>query len=401
VTPAVVAVAYNRPEALSRLLASIARARYPEAPVPLVISIDRGPGGVSAEVAGIARGFEWPRGPKLVIEREERLGVVGHFRACGDLTSEYGAIVLLEDDLVAGGAFYDFAAAALQAYGGDDRIGGLSLYSLSFNGFTHDPFLPVDDGGDVFFMKLPYTQGLAFTAEQWRRFSEFAREPLTLPVPGMHPAFSRFGADEWFPLLAAYLAATGRYFCFPRGSHTTGWGDAGAHFEAASSWFQAPLQVAAESFRLPAFDDALAVYDGFYEILPDRLARLAPGLPESFGVDLYATKAAADAGLVLTTRPARRAVARYGLRMYPPELNVACDVPGDEIALAAAEDVDWGKWAALEARRRLDAYFWQRRRPSRRRSLAFAAARLLERIRRGVGPIQSGHRGRNTKRPSI
>jgi hypothetical protein len=386
VNPAVVVVAYNRPDALSRLLNSLDAADYPN-PVPLIISIDRGGTGISPAVSHIAEGFAWRYGSKRVIERREHLGVVGHFYACGDMTAELGSMVLLEDDLSVSPAYYGFASSALNAYGSDERIAGTCLYALSFNGFTQDPFLPIDDGSDVFFLALPYTQGLAFSAEQWAWFRGFdpamPSKDNNRRLP-MHPAFQRFPPDEWFPRLAEYVAASERYFCYPRSSLSTGWGDEGAHFDQASSWFQTPLKAAGGSFRLSNPEEALAVYDSYFEILPERLRRLGAGSNDGeFEVDLYATKAPGVArhSLILTSRPARRALRTYGLRMYPPELNFVYGVAGTEVSLARVEDVDWGWLGGLEARRRLDAYFWARRRPSRRRGLAFAFARMAERLR--------------------
>jgi hypothetical protein len=73
---------------------------------------------------------------------------------------------------------------------------------------------------------------------------------------------------------------------------------------------------------------------------------------------------------------------QYGLTMYPPEVNVAMSVPGQGLSLAHRDDVLWDEWAAREARRRLHVYYWRRHRPSRRRSLQFAAARLIDNLRR-------------------
>ena len=80
--------------------------------------------------------------------------------------------------------------------------------------------------------------------------------------------------------------------------------------------------------------------------------------------------------LVLTTRPVRSALQSFGLKTYPPELNVALGVPGTEISLALPADVRWDRLAQLEARRRLHAYYWSRYRPSRRRTLVYALARF-------------------------
>jgi hypothetical protein len=384
-TPAIVVLAYNRPAALKRLLGSVAAAHYPAgASVPLVISIDRSDGAAGRETAAVADGFEWGFGPKSVIERPEHLGVVGHFREAGGLTREYGDVIILEDDLTVAPPFYEFASRVLEAYGDDQRIAGCCLYGLWFNGFTQEPFLALEDGSDVFFLALPYTQGLCFSARQWQAFADWWGSDRSSGQAGLHPAFSRFGADEWFPALAASMAANGRYFCFPRVSLTVGWGDAGAHFAKGTSWFQTPVQVGRREYRLPAFDDAIAVYDGFFEIQPERLRSLTPGLAGfEFDVDLNATKRQADLRFdqVLTTRPVRKASATFGLEAYPQEMNVVWGVPGDEISLAHGDDVRWDDWAAIEARRRLYEYAWRRYRPSRRRSARFVFARLVELLR--------------------
>jgi hypothetical protein len=383
VKAAVVIVAYNRPAALRRLLDSLIRAWHADG-TPLVISIDRGESGIDPGVGAIAETFEWPHGDKRVLGRERHLGVVGHFRACGELAAEYGAAVILEDDLTVAAPYYGFAVQALAGYEADDRIAGLCLYALDFNGFTGDPFLPVDDGADVFFMRLPYTQGIAFTSAQWQRLDAWRAVNSVAQHQELHPSFLRFGPDEWFPELAAYLVATGRYFSFPRVSLTTGWGDAGAHFAKPSNWFQTRLQTARRDYRLPALGDATAVYDGFFEIEPSRLVKLGASLPvEAFDLDLNATKQPRHLKQphVLTTRRARSPLASFGLRLYPPELNVAYATPGADITLARREDVDWGQAAQLDARARLDAYFWARRRPSRRRELTFRLARLVDSLR--------------------
>lgn len=388
-TPAIVVAAYNRPAALARLLQSLTEACYPEGDVRLVISIDAGGGGGGAATVNTAAGFAWAHGAKEVIEQARHLGVAAHWLACGELTRALGDIIFLEDDLSVSDSFYRYAAAALEAYRHETRVGCVSLYGLWFNGYTREPFVPIADGGDVFFVGVPYTQGLAFTAGQWDRFHGWLMARGESPVrqhPRLHPAFLSFGRDEWFPWLAAYSAEEERYTVYPRESVVTGWGDAGAHFARGSAAFQTPLARQHGPYALPALDDALAVYDGFFEILAARLRRLNPSLPaEPFSVDLYATKgrASIDTPLVVTSRPARAAVASFGKALWPMEENVAKGVPGNAILLAAAADIDWG-WRGTAAARRSNAAFFARgRRASRRRAALDAAASLLLRLGHG------------------
>jgi hypothetical protein len=386
-TPAIVVITYDRPDTLQRLLASLDAAGYPDGvEVPLVITIDRGDSAAAARVVELAKEFEWRFGPKRVIEQPRHLGLVDAFWEAGRLSREYDAVILLEDDLTVAPPFYSFASRALARYADDERVGGVCLYGLWFNGYTGLPFEAIDDGSDVFFARLPYTQGYAMTAAQWRRFDEWwqANGPKVQPHPSLHPAFLEFRDDEWLPALASYLARAERYFCFPRASLTLGWGDAGVHFDRRTDWFLTPVQLRGDDYRLPALDDALAVYDSFFELTPGRLRALTPSLPDvEFDVDLNATKQPVNLRHehVLTTRPSRRAIASFGLRLQPPELNAVQGMPGNEITLARVADVFWDRWGGLEARRRLETLAWSKRRPSRRRGLAFLQARIVNVLR--------------------
>ena len=382
-TPAIVVLAYDRPDALERLLNSLDQAFFPEnTEVPLVISLDYSTSPSARRAVDLARAREWRFGPKTVIERNEHLGVVGHFRAAGELTREYAAAIMLEDDLTVAPPFYEYASQVLAAYDSDERVAGHCFYGLRFNGSTQEPFIPLEDGSDVFFLGVPYTQGLCFSARQWRNFEVWLENHQVGPNRDLHPAFLSFAPEEWFPDLATYIAETGRFFSFPKVSLSVGWGDAGAHFAESTAWFQAPIQLGRRHFQFPLLDDAGSVYDGFFELLPGRLDSAALDRLE-FDVDLNATKHPGNLRFdwVLTTRPVSKARMSFGLTMYPPESNIRFRVPGRDISLAHRDDVRWDSWAVTEARRRLHRYYWRRHRSSRRRSLLFLAARAIEALR--------------------
>jgi hypothetical protein len=381
VLPAIVVNAYNRPTALARLLNSLQQAVYPAtAEVPLVISIDHGG---DREVQTLAEGFAWPHGTKTVIVQAQHLGLVQHFLACGDLTQRYEAIVYLEDDLTVSPVFYAYAAQVLSFYQHDDRIAGLSLFGLWFNGYTQQPFMPLPDGSDAFFVQVPYTQGLAFKAAQWARFAAWRQSPLaaapaTMPL---HEAWSRFDREDWFPLLARFVITTDRYFVFPRVSHTTGWGDAGTHFSQASRFFQLPLQRRKTGYDFKTLDEADAVYDSFFELHPDRLNRLTDQLRGyDCTIDLYATKSRVNlrAAHVLTSRHCRNPIVSFGKTAWPIEMNVVERVPGVEISLCRVEDVRWDRLAQLHLWRSNYEYFARGRTPKLTTVLKLAAARLLK-----------------------
>jgi hypothetical protein len=339
--PAVVVAAYNRPDALSRLLASIERAYYP-VDVPLIISID--PGGIrEREVTDAAQTFSWSNGEKRVIVHEQHLGLVEHVYFTAGLSEEYGAVIRLEDDYFVSPVYYKYASQALAYYQNAPRIAGISLYAVWFNGYTHEPFTPYLDAGDVYFMQSPWSQGQAFTAEQWRVYTDWRTSAghLLASDDPIHDVYQTF-ADDWFPLKTKYLAETDRFYVFPRESLSTNFGDAGTHFDQTSSYFQVPLQTLRREFRFQTLDESIAVYDSFQEMLPDRLNRLNNTLTGyDYEVDLNGTKAVSKIRLpyVLTTKSCRNPIRTFGCVLHPREANIVAGVPGTEIALCRSSDV--------------------------------------------------------------
>ncbi len=381
--PAIVVNAYNRPTALARLLTALQAAAYPlDEPVTLIISIDLGG---SSQVRALAESFVWPHGPKEVILQTQHLGLVEHFFACGDLTTRHDAIIYLEDDLTVSPVFYAYAAQALSFYQADERIGGLSLFGLWFNGYTQQTFVPLADGSDAFFVQVPYTQGLAFASAQWARFQAWRHALPAAVVPGvlLHEAWSHFDREDWFPLLARFVISTDRYFVFPRVSHTTGWGDAGTHYAQPSRFFQVPLQRGKQAYEFQAFEDALAVYDSFFEIKVDRLNRLTDQLRGyDYSIDLYGIKSRQNlrSAYTLTSRRCRRPIASFGKALWPIELNVAEHVPGEEIQLCCTEDLRWDRLAQLQLWHDQYRYFARGRTPRLTTVIKLALARLLDRF---------------------
>jgi hypothetical protein len=234
----------------------------------------------------------------------------------------------------------------------------------------------------VFFVQVPYTQGLAFTSAQWARFAAWRQSPLvsTPPAVPLHEAWSRFDHEDWFPLLARFVITTDRYFVFPRESHATGWGDAGTHFTRASRFFHVPLQRGKTRYDFKPLDKAEAVYDSFFELQPDRLNRLTEQLRGyDYALDLYATKSRANlrAEYVLTSRRCRNAITSFGKTVWPWEMNIAARTPGAEICLCRVEDVRWDRRSQLRAWYDNTRYFARGRTPRWTTLLKLALARML------------------------
>ena len=382
INPVIAVPAYNRPHALARLLQSLADAAYPHDGVPLVIAIDAG-GEHEREVVAVAQTFDWTHGEKTVVRHPNNIGLKGNVFYCGRLATEYGASILLEDDLSVSRQFYAFATQALARYKDDDRIGGISLNGLWFNGFNHLPFVPLLDQGDVFFLQVAWYQGQVFSAEMWQRFDAWCAQDSGKTNQPLHEIFNTFEATEWFPQKMRYLADTGRTYVFPRESHTTNWGEAGTHFSHATNWFHVPLQHVRTQFALPSLDDALAVYDTFFELLPSRLNRMTDAFSGlEYTVDFYGSKSAENIQTphLLTTCACTKPIRSWGLEMKPFEANVAHNVGGDEIVLSAVDAVRAGRFDERIHAYKLWRYF-NRRPISVRQALRLKAAQLLERKR--------------------
>lgn len=332
--PAIVAVGYNRPDSMRRLLNSVRAAAYPaHARVPLIVSIDEC--GASDAVAAVAEALDWPYGEKTVRRFPVRQGLRSHILQCGDLSETYGAVIVLEDDLVAAKDFYGYVLQALARYGEDASIAGVSLYSHAWNGYADREFTPQHNGFDAYLGQFSISWGQCWTRAQWRAFRAFydAAQGSPLPMTDAVPAaVTRWPDTSWAKYFVYYIVQTDRYYVVPYVSLSTNFSDAGQHAAAHDTAHQVPLSDAAgKSYRFPS--DAEAVrYDIFFERMRLPVEGFAS---EDVCMDLNGAKLSAQGRRYRLTMRALpfRAVAAYGLTMRPIEANVVQNVAGDAILL--------------------------------------------------------------------
>ncbi|WNM64084.1 glycosyltransferase [Candidatus Nitrospira neomarina] len=338
--PAVVVVAFNRPNALQRLLESLNADLQAEA-VDLVLSVDYG--GPSS-VAEIATSFIWKYGKKRVILRDENLGLHKHILACGQLTDEYGSIILLEDDLYISPCFYQYGVQAINFYQNDSRISGISLYAHGFIQTSADrfPFNPIKDKWDVYFMQHPASSGQAWTDKQWSRFMEwYAKNKNGDGLRNLPEKIAAWPESSWKKYFNSYMIAQDKYFVYPYISLTTNFGESGTNMLKNSS-FQVPLELNRRKFEFGDIDDSIAVYDTYCELSSDRLSRLCKELQcYDFEVDIYGTKnlKRVAKSYILTSKAAKKRVQGFALELRPAEMNVIMGIKGEDIGLCRKEDV--------------------------------------------------------------
>ncbi len=378
--PAIVIAAHNRPGALSRLLRSLDRADI-AADTTLIVSIDGG-GSAAVNVRAAANGVSWPHGQFRVVEHQP-LGLVEHFYRCGDLTSEFGSVVLLEDDLVVGPSFHQWATAALAHAEDEPQVAGVSLAAPHFDGYRHLPFEPVIDGSDAFYVQVPWYDGMAWTAAMWERFRSHTFGPTT----AIHASFETLADDEWFPDAVRYLVETNRYYLLPRHAHASNTGAAGTHFDNATDYFQVQLTMRGpNTWRLRTLTDSLSVYDDHLELVPDVLKRLTTGLDGyDITVDLLGVRSLDSVSTphILTTRQVNTAIRSWGASMHPLVANLTHNVPGDGIRLADTAEVISDARSNAESLATLRNHATRGRTPSTRESARLLADAITRRLRLG------------------
>lgn len=334
--PAIVISAYSRPTSLRRLLHFIQMSKFEYDKIPLVISID---GDSSDEVNEMAESYIWPHGPKRVIRHEKNLGLRNHILSCGDLTQEYGSIIMLEDDLVVSPYFYHFAVKSLAFYAEDPKVAGISLYSYRTNEFANYlPFQPIDNGFDAFYMQVPSSWGQVWTATQWAEFRDYYANCSPINEKDRIPdEVKSWPESSWKKYFFKYIVEKDLYFVYPYNSYSSNWGDPGANFKSEYLFARVPLVYDTKQyFAFPHIADSSVVYDAYMEMSPGFFKAHDIFTDKDFSVDLYGTKQLylIPESHLLTSRDVTTSIKSFGIEMFPVELNVLAEVEGRAINLS-------------------------------------------------------------------
>lgn len=334
--PAIVVASYNRPMALERLLRSIGKADYSEYDnIPLVISID---GGGNPECIQIAESFEWVYGEKRIITHKHNLGLKQHILSCGDFTQQYGAIIMLEEDVYVSPYFYDYSVQTTSYYQAEEKIAGVSLFFLKNNELTDLPFWPMANGADVFFAQVPSSWGQTWTNQQWQKFRLWLDTHENLPVseklpPKIHTWPS---GSSWKKFFFSYMVECDLYFVIPYVAYATNMGDEGEHFTEKTLLFQSPLMLFNQRLRFIPFDKSKVAYDAYFELLPETFKSFGCLENYDFEVDLAGAKPLEKitAPYLLSIKECNAPLFGFDMSFAPVETNVIRNVAGRYICFA-------------------------------------------------------------------
>ena len=330
---AIIAIGYNRPQCLSRLLASLTQAKYDGEEVALIVSIDAGG---NEAVENVAAEYVWPFGEKRTVIQPQRLGLRKHILQCGEYTAQFDAVIILEDDLYVSPLFYRFASQAIAKYGNDHDIAGVSLYSHLWNVNCSQPFVAEQDGTDAYFFQFAQSWGQIWNKRMWNEFHHWYIDNAAHGCNGddIPDYVKNWPESSWLKYHIAYVIRRNKYFVYPHVSLTTNCGDVGQHAARPSTTFQVPLLWGDKNeFLLPALEDECVVYDAFFE--RRGLGKQLQVMDSELCVDLYGTKhnRAGQRYWLTMERRRHKSLASFGLGMRPHEVNVKLGMPGSDIFL--------------------------------------------------------------------
>ena len=324
---ALVVVGYNRLNSIVRLLESLSRAHY-ETEVPLVISIDASG---CQPLYDYVNEFEWKYGKKYVLIKEKRLGLRDHILSCGDLTHFFKAVVILEDDIFVSEYFYDYVQNAVNKYGDDDNVGGISLFRPKFD--RNYPIEFEQDGNDVFAYQTVESWGECWTENMWKGFREwYNNTPDHVFSTVDMPEFMKNWKKAWSKFYIAYQIENNKYFIYPSVSYTTCFADAGVH-GGESSVGQVLLSTGKRNYSMPEYE-SLSKYDIYGT--NEKVYQWLGYDKDDICVDFYGLHDRCDGHKFLLTPykcSSFKVNKTFALSLHPMELNVKYKLDGDGLFL--------------------------------------------------------------------
>lgn len=335
IKPAIVAVGYNRPASMKRLLDSVCNAFYPVDGIDLIISIDKSD--ICDEVKQVADSVEWKYGNKTVRTFGERQGLRKHVIQCGDLSEKYEAVIILEDDLIVSPSYYSYTYNAVNYYT-DDRIAGIALYSHGWNGYANTQFIPEKNEYDVFMGQFSITWGQCWTRKNWNSFKKWYSEHED-KLPNVNDklpiGISNWSKQSWGKYFISYMVETDKYYVIPYTSMTTNFAEIGQHNDRADSSHQVQLMLGVKKdYSFCEFEQAVK-YDVFFERKYNDDYFIHGIEASKICMDLNGIKPnTGNCQFVLIDRSMPlELVTSFALRMHPVESNITMAIKGDDLYL--------------------------------------------------------------------
>ena len=348
----IVAIGYNRPDSMNRLLSALENADYLGRQVLLIVSIDNCGNNMVEEAAKAA---PWTHGERIIRTFPQRQGLRDHILKCGSYMEGYDldAIAVFEDDVVPSPVFFSYMVQCVACYSDNEDVAGISLYSHRINVNAKLPFQPQPSEYDVFWMQFAQSWGQIWLRKQWEAFADwYERENDHVFDPQRIPAFvCGWPKTSWLKYHIKYCVEKNKHFVYPYFSYATCFSAAGEHTSTTTSLLQVPMQTkVVNGLRLPERVTDGVVYDAFFEY--DDHGEVC--------FDIYGKRVAYNGkSKVLSTKKLPyRVIGTYGLMLKPHEMNYLNDYPGEGLYLYdLAEAAPAAEYDGLAALRIVNSYY--------------------------------------------
>ena len=338
---AIVVVCYNRPNSLQRLLDSLNRIIPPSEKLTLYLSIDNAKykDTNNEKVKEIANKFYWKFGNKIVDIKEKNLGLKEHVLQCGNLTSKFENIIVLEDDLLVSPLIFEYSKQVIKYYEKDEKIAGFGLYLYPKNQYSNKLFLPLNDGSNVFFMQNPCSWGQIWTRNQWDKFYNWylKNQYDNFYDENIPEKVCNWDKKSWLKWHIKYVIANDLYFVYPLISITTNFSEKGVHNLNSDFEYQSNLCFSNENinFKFISFKNSISVYDAYYENikLNDMINYNDIVCSDYNDTKNLMTIQKKFRYLLSVKKLDYKIVKKYGLQMYPYEQNIINKIDGNDMYL--------------------------------------------------------------------
>lgn len=332
--PAIVVVGYSRPDTLKRLLQSVGNATYHDSDIDLIISLDKADN--EEDVVKVANDFEWRFGKKTIRRFPERQGLRKHIIQCGDLTEKYGAVIILEDDLLVAPDYYEYVKAALDYYENEECITGIALYSHEWNGYARKNFVPMADQYDTYLGQYSITWGQCWNYKWWNHFKTWylAHEGKLAENPKIPMNINHWSDRSWGKYFVNYIVEKDKYYVIPRISRSTNCSDIGEHVRIADNVHQVRLMTGLVELYHFAPVKMAQKYDIYFENINIKDV-FDEEIKKGLVVDLagYGRLEEGNRYVLSTLELPYKKIKSYGLQLRPYEMNVIQNIPGNCIHL--------------------------------------------------------------------
>lgn len=342
--PAIVLVGYNRPHSISRLMKSVNEAYYPDEEITLVVSLDYSD--KTDEIINEINDIGWNNGKLIIRKFDSKQGLKQHVLSCGDLVNEYGAVIVLEDDLVVSPDFYNYTIQMLASYAEDERVCGISLYTHAWNGYGNYEFKPQKNKYDVFWGQIGVSWGQCWTKKQWDGFRNWYEVHSKEQYLGDNIPWSinMWGDQSWAKYFYKYMVENNKFYIFPYTSLSTNFSEIGEHNngEPSNSYQVMLVDDINMNYRTPSYDEAIK-YDMYFERMLDENTFISGIKGDDICFNLNGFKKNTGGKRYLITcklYEGKEYLCSFGLRMRPIEQNILKNIQGNDIFLYDTKEWD-------------------------------------------------------------